>query len=69
MRDKKAGIVCDNYKVQRFKKELSDAGFEVHEEKPFTRGTTVLTVLCTTEEIQTIHTISRKVEFHFKRAN
>ncbi len=33
---KKVGIVCDNYKIDRFKKELTSKGFTDFEIFPFT---------------------------------
>lgn len=63
----KAGIVADNYKVERFKKELSDEGFTfgVHPGK----SVTTITVECQHTDLSKINKICKKVELHFKHSN
>lgn len=69
---KKVGIVCDNYKVSKFREELSAKGFSEVNEKQFGHADSKTTLLSiTTEEakVPTVHTICRAVEDHFKRGN
>jgi hypothetical protein len=51
-----AGIVCDNYKVDKFKKELTSNGFNDFEVNPFDK---------TTSNIK----ICEFVELYFKKGN
>lgn len=69
MKKKKIGIVADNYKLDKFKEELTSKGFIEIEITPFTLETSLLTV--NTEERNTgkIKTICDFVEAHFKRKN
>lgn len=65
---KKAVIVVDNYKLEKFKKELTENKFEF-EIKPFSKDTSQIHVECLESDYQTIKSICTKVEFHFKRSN
>lgn len=72
MSSKKIGIICDTFKVNKFKKELDDNKFE-YETKPHAGNLTIISV-CTTEEFfnatqKKVHAICLKVEAHFKRSN
>lgn len=68
VRPLKAGIVCDNYKVVMFEKELKSAGFE-YVKKPFSEGVTTIQVSIAQDEVDQIKQISFKVESHYKRGN
>ncbi len=62
------GIVADNYKINKFKKELSKKGFTdytVHE------GATITTIKvnCPDEKVYSLKTLCEFVENHFKRSN
>ena len=65
---KKVGIVADNYKVEKFKKESSAKGFTV-ETTPFTKDTTTMTINIDESQIGEIKKICQLVEIHFKRSN
>lgn len=65
---KQFGIVCDNYKLNKFKKELSNGGFQYMTE-PFKGETTTIIVISTGAQLMKIKKICEKVEFHFKHSN
>lgn len=66
---KKVGIICDNYKLDRFKKELTKAGFIDFDTASFTENTTTIQVRVVEDKIADVHKICQKVELHFKRSN
>jgi nitrogen regulatory protein PII len=66
---KKVGIVADNYKVDRFKKELTKGGFTDFDTSPFTADSTTIQVRVSEEKIKEVYKICQKVEMHFKRSN
>lgn len=61
------GIVCDNFKLERFKKELAKNNFDNLEISPLTKDTTVIKVVTPASSQPKIHAICVKVENHFKR--
>lgn len=66
---KTAGIVADNYKVERFKKELLNAGFAIEKIVPFTNDTSTIKVHFEGSQQKEIEKICKRVELHFKRSN
>jgi hypothetical protein len=66
---KKIGIVADNYKLARFKKELGKAGFTDFDVVPFTEGTSTIKVNTPENRIADVKRICQSVELHFKRSN
>jgi uncharacterized protein YaaQ len=69
---KTSGIVADNYKVDRFKKELNEAGFNnytVHVNGGILAGTTTIKVRHADSQLQDVHKICQMVELHFKQRN
>lgn len=66
---KTAGIVADNYKVEKFKKELIKNGFTDFEVVPFTTDTSNIKVKCEESQYKDIKKICQQVEFHFKHGN
>jgi hypothetical protein len=68
---KTVGIVCDNYKVEKFISTIKKAGFEEVLVKKFTKGTTLLQILVEndSEKIKEVYQIYREVEMHFKFGN
>lgn len=62
------GIVCDNYKLDRFKKKLTKAGYE-YTCTPFTAETTTIKIQAPPEKVQSVKTLCQEVEYHFKRSN
>ncbi len=68
MTEKKiTGIVCDNYKLEKFKKELMAKGFNNFEVKPYKimKKFTLIQVKCNEKDIPMIATLCRKVEDYF----
>lgn len=65
---KKIGIVADNYKLERFKKELTKAGFE-YQVTPFRGETSTILVNTDDDKVGDVKKICQTVEFQFKRAN
>jgi hypothetical protein len=66
---KKAGIVCDNYKVDKFKEELTAKGYTDFDVKPYAPGTTLIRVNVSDHEVKEIAKICKEIELYFKRSN
>jgi hypothetical protein len=68
---KKVGIVCDNYKLAKFKKDLTDKGFTDFEVIPCSvvDNTTLITVNVNKNKVDEVHKICKLVELHYKRGN
>jgi len=74
---KKIGIVANNYKVERFKKKLAEAGFTDIEYTPITlAGNDQNTAIKVNVEDADFHKATKEitkicqlVELHFKRSN
>jgi hypothetical protein len=62
----KIGIVCDDYKVADFERELTAAGFSF-EKHPFTNQSTTLQVECPSHQVHRVKAICVKVETSCKR--
>lgn len=65
---KKIGIVADNYKLERFKKDLTKGGF-TYEISPFKETTSTIIVNTDENKISDVKKICELVELHFKREN
>jgi hypothetical protein len=65
----KTGIVADNYKIERFKKELNSKGFTNYEVMPFCLGVSQIHVEIKKEHLNDIKKICQRVELHFKHGN
>lgn len=66
---KKVGIASDNFKLDRFKKELTKAGLIDFEVKKFTEDASIIHVNVEDNQIGLVHAICQKVEIHFKQRN
>jgi len=70
---KTIGIVCDDYKIQRFKKELADAGFDSVKISPVMKDHSSIKIIVKDEDFSSaqlkISRICTRVEMHFKRGN
>lgn len=66
---KKAGIVIDDYKVNKCESLLRKEGFTDFTKMPFTKGVTSIFVWVTADKVNKIQTIVGLVETHFKRSN
>lgn len=64
----KVGIVCDNYKLTKYKNELTKKGFEFIT-APFTHNTTTIQVNTTEDKVGEIKKLCEKLEFEFKNSN
>ncbi len=65
MENKIAGIVCDNFKIEKFKAELIEKGFNDFEVVPFTENTSTIKVKTESDKFSTIKKICEEVELHF----
>jgi len=63
---KKAGIVADNYKVEKFKEKLIEKGFTDFKVAPFKGETSTIQVMIPEEKIGEIKNICAFVELFFK---
>lgn len=66
---KKVGIVADNYKVEKFKSELTKEGFTDFTTYPFTHATTAIKVNVDENKVKDVQRICQRIELHFKRSN
>lgn len=66
-----AGIVCDNYKVKKFKKVLSEAGylFTVHPMTDELAGHTSIKVQYEQKQFKDLKALIHKTEISFKQSN
>ena len=63
---KTVGILCDNYKVEKFKQELIDNGFMNYFIMPSTKTLSHIQVKCLVEDYHKIAKICQSVESYFK---
>jgi len=63
------GIVADNYKLDRFKQELSAKGFTEIQIYPFTEGVSQMHVIADKKDFDQINKICQEVELFYKRGN
>jgi hypothetical protein len=66
---KKVGIVVDNYKLEKFKSELTKKGFTDFDVTPFTKGCSTIRVNVPDDQIKEVGKICTLCELHFKRSN
>ncbi len=66
---KMAGIVADNYKVDKFKIELIKKGFVDFKIVPFLNDTSTIKVKFEEYQLDEIYKICQLVELHFKQSN
>lgn len=66
---KKAGIVADNYKLEKFKKELTSKGFTDFNVSPLTEDTSTIQVNIEDNKLMEIKRICQNVELYFKHSN
>lgn len=65
----KAGIVADNYKLDKFKKELTAKGFTDFKIFPFTKYTSTIKVNVKEEDLLELKKVCEFVEMYFKQSN
>lgn len=65
----KVGIVCDNYKLEPYKKELKKRGYVNIITEPFTKDTTTIQITCKSTDTPEIQKICKMLEAQFKRRN
>ncbi len=66
---KKVGIVADNYKLNKFKKELEKKGFTDYKITPYMTGTSAITVDVPSNKVYVIHKIVTMVTIYFTNRN
>lgn len=66
---KKVGIVVDNYKLKKFKSELTDKGYTDFTISKFTKDTTSIMVQVEDDKVDDIARLCKRLELHFKRSN
>jgi len=63
------GIICNNYKVERFKELLNDAGFTNYETSPQGKDLTVFKVHITQDKLGDVQAICERIEGSFQSGN
>lgn len=66
---KTAGIVVDDYKINKFKKELAANNFTVKSTHPFTKGTTTIKVEFEESRKDELQKLCQRLEHFFKNKN
>ena len=66
---KTVGIVADNYKLEKFKKELTSKGFTDFTIKPYALETSLIQIKVLESKINDVKNICTFVELYFKRSN
>lgn len=64
----KVGVVCDNYKLEYFKKQFTEAGF-VFDVSPFGFTSTTIHLNPTIEQFLDLKRICHRCDLHFTRSN
>ena len=68
--DMKIGIAVDNYKIEKFKAALNDAGFEDLKVMQLYVDTSLITVdNVPAERLHDIHKLCKKLQINFNHAN
>jgi uncharacterized protein YaaQ len=62
---KKVGIVADDYKVSKFKLELTKNGFTDFQTHPFTKGNTSIIVMVTDDKVNDVYRIMQACRIAF----
>lgn len=66
---KTAGIVCDNYKLDRFKDQLTKADFREFTIHPFVGETSTIKVVVNEHRIKELEKLVKRIELSFHRSN
>jgi nitrogen regulatory protein PII len=66
---KTIGIVADNYKLDKFKSELTAKGFTDFEVDDFGKGYKVIRVKVQDSQINELQQLVQRVQLHFKQGN
>lgn len=64
----KVGIVCDNYKLRKFKRTLKTKKFEI-DVKEFTQATSAIFIFTDESRLKEIARICTKLEINFNHSN
>ncbi len=65
----KVGIVCDDDKVEKYKKELTANDFTDFTITPFKYESSTIAVNTSPHRIKELHKLCKKVEFEIKNSN
>ncbi len=70
---KSVGIICDDYKLPAFKKELKEKGFTDYKIHPYTLGGvrdhSLIKVEIQDDQVEALARVCRKIEYAKKRSN
>lgn len=66
---KRIGITVDNYKVAKFKEELTKAGFPTFTVSSFTQNTFLIKVSVEDSQVNDVRKVCQLIELHFKHSN
>lgn len=66
---KKVGIVADNYKIDKFKQELTAKGFTDFDVSTYSPISQLIRVNVASTDVIEVKRICERVELHFKRSN
>lgn len=63
---KRVGIVCDNYKLEKFKEKLNEKGFTNYTITSYQQKTSLISVVVRNKNVLQVYNICKQVEAHFK---
>ncbi len=68
---KKVGIVCDDYKLNKFRSELKEIGVTDFKTSVFDKKKNLITIQIEVdiEKVKEVQRVCEKVEFYFKNRN
>jgi hypothetical protein len=69
MKNKKVSIICDSYKLDKFKEQLTKSEFEFDVKNGIKKDTSIISIKCEESDYPAIKNICTHVEYFFKRSN
>jgi hypothetical protein len=66
---KTTGILADNYKLEKFKKELTSQGITDFKITPFQKGVSLIQVKISDDQVILFAKICQYVDLYYKRLN
>lgn len=65
---KKIGVPCDNYKIERFKREFDQMGI-IYDLKPLTKAVSTFFIYVEEDQVQKVYEMCQQVQMDYKFGN